>query len=256
MPLKLRGRNRALVGLGSYIVNAQGGCNDCHTNPPYAPGGDPFQGEPEQINTAGTWRAGAVRARSSRANITPDEDGQPAGHDLPGVQRRCAPATTRRPDRALLQVMPWPVFGNMTDHDLQAVYEYLRSIPSSTRRGRLGKNLAPCPPLPFSFHPPPGEGGLCRSSRMRHSADPPPPPVGKTLYFTTLERTWEQPPSYNRDYFGPGLSQIIETVSQQGAGSKEKGDDLVCWGAGRSPPSVWTLPTRKPAAASTMEEYT
>ncbi|HEX9671010.1 MAG TPA: hypothetical protein VGC93_16180 [Thermoanaerobaculia bacterium] len=29
VPLKLRGRNRALVGLGSYIVNAQGGCNDC-----------------------------------------------------------------------------------------------------------------------------------------------------------------------------------------------------------------------------------
>jgi hypothetical protein len=31
--LNLRGKNRALVGLGSYIVNAQGGCNDCHTYP-------------------------------------------------------------------------------------------------------------------------------------------------------------------------------------------------------------------------------
>ena len=33
VPLDLRHRNRALVGLGSYIVNAPGGCNGCHTNP-------------------------------------------------------------------------------------------------------------------------------------------------------------------------------------------------------------------------------
>ncbi len=38
--LKKHGLNPALVGLGSYIVNAQGGCNDCHTNPPYAAGGE------------------------------------------------------------------------------------------------------------------------------------------------------------------------------------------------------------------------
>ncbi len=29
----------------------------------------------------------------------------------------------------LLQVMPWPVYANMTDRDLKAVYEFLRSIP-------------------------------------------------------------------------------------------------------------------------------
>ena len=36
----------------------------------------------------------------------------------------------------LLQVMPWPVYSNMTDRDLKAVYEFLRSIPcvgSATR---------------------------------------------------------------------------------------------------------------------------
>src|SRR5882762_6532971 len=49
--LDLRGKNRALVGLGSYIMNAQGGCNDCHTHPAYAPGGDPFLGQPEKINS-------------------------------------------------------------------------------------------------------------------------------------------------------------------------------------------------------------
>ena len=52
VPLTMKGLNPALVGLGSYIVNAQGGCNDCHTNPPYAPGGDPFAGQAEVVNAA------------------------------------------------------------------------------------------------------------------------------------------------------------------------------------------------------------
>jgi hypothetical protein len=30
---------------------------------------------------------------------------------------------------ALLQVMSWPVYQNMSDHDLRAVYEYLSTIP-------------------------------------------------------------------------------------------------------------------------------
>src|SRR6516164_7508909 len=34
VPLTLNGLNKSLVGKGSYIVNAQGACNDCHTNPP------------------------------------------------------------------------------------------------------------------------------------------------------------------------------------------------------------------------------
>src|SRR5262245_46661214 len=32
--LNLQGKNRASVGLGSYIVNAQAGCNDCHIEHP------------------------------------------------------------------------------------------------------------------------------------------------------------------------------------------------------------------------------
>jgi len=50
VPLDLTDKNLLLVGLGSYIVNAQGTCNDCHTAPPYTPGGDPFLGEPEAIS--------------------------------------------------------------------------------------------------------------------------------------------------------------------------------------------------------------
>ena len=32
--LNVKGKNRALVGLGSYIVNAQGECNGCHSAGP------------------------------------------------------------------------------------------------------------------------------------------------------------------------------------------------------------------------------
>ena len=32
-------------------------------------------------------------------------------------------------DGSLLQVMPWPTFHNMTDHQVTAIYEYLSAIP-------------------------------------------------------------------------------------------------------------------------------
>lgn len=128
--LNLKGKDRNLVGLGSYIVNAQGGCNDCHTNPPYAPGGDPFEGEPEQINVDGYLAGGQQFGPFTSANITPDEDGLP--HGLTFQDFKTLLRTGHEPEEPdeILQVMPWPVFGKMTDRDLKAIYEYLRSIPS------------------------------------------------------------------------------------------------------------------------------
>ena len=60
VPLNLVGKNPALVGLGSYLVNAVGGCNDCHTSPSYASGGNPFLGQPKGINAA-HYLAGQLR---------------------------------------------------------------------------------------------------------------------------------------------------------------------------------------------------
>jgi hypothetical protein len=48
--LNLAGKDWALVGLGSYLVNSTG-CNDCHTHPNWADKGNPYLGQPEQINT-------------------------------------------------------------------------------------------------------------------------------------------------------------------------------------------------------------
>ena len=126
--LNLRGKNRSLVGKGSYLVNAGGGCNDCHTNPSYVEGGNPFLGEPEQINTqhylaGGTPFGPVLRSRY----LTPDGQGRPAG--LTFEEFKTVLRTGKRLGGQPLQVMPWPVYGKLTDQDLRAIYEYLRAIP-------------------------------------------------------------------------------------------------------------------------------
>jgi hypothetical protein len=130
VPLDLKGKNRALVGLGSYIVNTTG-CNDCHTNPSYAPGGNPFLGQPEQVNVAGFLAGGQHFGPFVSANITPDALGRPAGLTLEQfISTLRTGHNPLDPPGTLLQVMPWPAFGKKTDRDLTAIYEYLRSIPS------------------------------------------------------------------------------------------------------------------------------
>ncbi len=129
VPLNLHNRDRNLVGLGSYIVNAQSGCNDCHTNPPYAAGGDPYLGQPKRFNADRYLAGGMAFGPVISANITPDADGLPAGLTL--AEFKTVLRTGHDPDDPgrILQVMPWPVFQSMTDNDIRALYEYLRAIP-------------------------------------------------------------------------------------------------------------------------------
>jgi hypothetical protein len=138
VPLNLAGKNRALVGLGSYIVNASGDCNGCHAGPSgeFAPGGDPFLGEPKHINEA-AYLAGGTQLFGPffiPRNLTPDKTGLPEG-GASYEEFRAIMRTGVDPDQAhpqfgpLLQVMPWPNFQNMTENDLRAIYEYLSAIP-------------------------------------------------------------------------------------------------------------------------------
>jgi hypothetical protein len=135
VPLHLEGKSILLVGLGSYIVNAQGACNDCHTNPPFAAAGNPFQGEPEQINTAAYLAGGADFGPFMSRNLTPCTDGKPAGltfGEFLQVMRTGVDLKEGQidpPDTPVLQVMPWPVYSKMTDCELRAIYEFLRAIP-------------------------------------------------------------------------------------------------------------------------------
>ncbi|HET6546170.1 MAG TPA: hypothetical protein VFG55_05420 [Rhodanobacteraceae bacterium] len=142
VPLDMEGRDPRLVGLGSYMINAVGSCNDCHTEPPYLAGGDPFMGQPEQINTVNYLAGGAEFGPFISRNITPSlENGLPAGRTfdeftqimLTGVDLECAPGDP--PPCPLLQVMPWPAYQDMTEHELRAIYEYLSAIPHAEPGG-------------------------------------------------------------------------------------------------------------------------
>ena len=76
--MDLRGKDPALVGLGSYVVNTSG-CNDCHTHPEFKEGGNPFLGQPEMINAPVYLSGGRQFGPFTSANITPDSNGLPAG---------------------------------------------------------------------------------------------------------------------------------------------------------------------------------
>jgi hypothetical protein len=135
VPLNMQGLNPALVGEGSYIVNAQGGCNDCHTVPSYAAGGNPFLGEPEQINVPCYLAGGAPFGPFVSRNITPRSNGLPANRTLAEFKELMHHGTDfAGPAGDLLQVMPWTVYGKMSDRELEAIYEFLRAIPSLSPR--------------------------------------------------------------------------------------------------------------------------
>jgi hypothetical protein len=162
VPLNLRGRNRDLVGLGSYLVNAVASCNDCHSAGPtveFAPGGNPyFKGNPPTIINQTVYLGGGrnfgalvpgTPAIVSR-NLTPDRTGRPAGgrtlaefehilrtgEDLDHLHPNCsATVTTNCFPAALpfngdvLQIMPWPILQNLTQTEVRAIYEYLSAVP-------------------------------------------------------------------------------------------------------------------------------
>ncbi|NJD31144.1 MAG: DUF1499 domain-containing protein [Gammaproteobacteria bacterium] len=122
------------MALGSYIVNAQGGCGDCHTWPNWAPNGDPYKGQPKAVNAAHYLAGGRPFGPFVSRNLTPDP-ASTATEEERYAEFVKAMRTGWDPDQAhaqissLLQVMPWPAYQDMTDRDLRAIFEYLQAIP-------------------------------------------------------------------------------------------------------------------------------
>jgi hypothetical protein len=138
IPVNLKGKNPSLVGLGSFIVNAEADCNGCHGNPQYAPGGDPHLGQPEAIDLDGYLVGGApLFGPFLPRNLTPNAAGRPAGLTLErfvetirtGKDLKFRDPHVPSDLNDLLQVMPWPVFRNMSDRELSAIYEFLSTLP-------------------------------------------------------------------------------------------------------------------------------
>lgn len=161
--LNLAGKDPALVGLGSYIVNGANDCNACHNSggPPnfeYLPGKNPYAGQKKALNPA-TYLGGGQDFGPAgpppspnivTRNLTPDKTGRPegghtfaefvqimrTGKDFDHLHPNCTGKLTTNciPASAgvhgdLLQIMPWPYFQSMTDRDLLAIYTYLSAIP-------------------------------------------------------------------------------------------------------------------------------
>jgi len=65
------------------------------------------------------------------------------GHDFDNAHPACPTLgvegcidTDKSPaNPSLLQIMPWPIFGKMSDDDLRAIYEYLNAIPCISHAG-------------------------------------------------------------------------------------------------------------------------
>ena len=134
--LDLKGKDRELVGTGSYLVNAVGGCADCHSCPTYEPGHNPY-GPPSSPIPPGdgklnskNYLAGGVPffAGITSANLTPDPR-KPEGHTFAEFKELIRTGHDADEGGRILQVMPWPISRNMTDRDLRAIYEFLRAIP-------------------------------------------------------------------------------------------------------------------------------
>jgi len=127
--LNLTDRDPEIVGLGSYLVNAVGGCNDCHTAPPYTKDPFAFLGAPKQVNVACYLAGGQAFGPFVSRDITPFKNGKPAGLSFKAFQHVIRTGEDPLNPGMVLQVMPWPTFQTMTDADLHAIYVYLSSIP-------------------------------------------------------------------------------------------------------------------------------
>jgi hypothetical protein len=104
VPLNLDGKDRDMVGLGSYLVNAIGDCNGCHSSgaPPlgiynFVTGNNPYFNQPAKVDPTvylnGGANFGTVGTPTGpngyggpfiiTRNLTPDKNGRPeGGHTL------------------------------------------------------------------------------------------------------------------------------------------------------------------------------
>ena len=92
-------------------------------------------GQKKVVNAAQYLAGGQHFGPFVSRNLTP-ENGLPAGRTLADfrlILRTGIDLDHLHPQISpLLQVMPWPTFQNLSDHDIVAIYEYLRSVPPIT----------------------------------------------------------------------------------------------------------------------------
>lgn len=112
------------AGYGEYLVTLAN-CETCHT--------PQVNGQPDtSLRFAGGWIFKTPMGTVASANITPDEDtgigkwDYTRFHDTLTAYRKLMPDLPQvGPDRFTL--MPWISFSNLTDVDLEAIYQYIHT---------------------------------------------------------------------------------------------------------------------------------
>jgi hypothetical protein len=143
------------LAYGKYLVTIAG-CRECHTahdgKGRRVPGGD----------FGGGWEMRGPWGRVVTANITPDGStfmGQATKQQFIHAFRTFASfdATTAPPAPAGRNtVMPWIAYGGMTDADLGAIFDYMKTVPAIRKQIVVFPD-APDAPLPPGAPAPVGE---------------------------------------------------------------------------------------------------
>ena len=142
------------VARGQYIVSTSG-CHDCHTPWTLGPNGPapdmsralsghpqdlvlspaPVPPQPWVMTTTGTNTAFAGPwGVSFTANLTPDPETGTGKWSARNFRDTIRSGRHFGRGRPILPPMPWPVYRNLTDQDLEAVFAYLRTVPPIKNR--------------------------------------------------------------------------------------------------------------------------
>lgn len=127
------------VYYGAYLVESPAGCDGCHSNRQYTSNGNPFNGQKRHVNVHCYMNGGQAFGPFISRNVTPDATGKPAGLTLAQFTHVFRTGEDPEHPGTLLQVMPWDGYQFMTGRDIEAVYDYLSSIPSLPMGGAGSK---------------------------------------------------------------------------------------------------------------------
>ena len=140
VPVDLTNKSTLLAQRGAYLVRLIN-CQNCHSTVSQPAGTDPAQ-VGWKVTPQYYLSGGKVQQGVKVANITPDALGNPAGLSLKQFKAAMKQGVSSIDSSKKLVSMPWYNYAEMTDTDVKAIYEYLRSIPALA----MGPATAPAAP--------------------------------------------------------------------------------------------------------------
>jgi hypothetical protein len=127
VPVDLTNKSTLLAQRGAYLVRLIN-CASCHSTVTQKTGTDAAK-DGWNVTPEYYLSGGKVQQGAKVANLTPDALGNPAGLSLKQFKAAIKQGVSSIDSSKKIVSMPWPNYAEMTDTDVKAIYEYLRSIP-------------------------------------------------------------------------------------------------------------------------------